>query len=503
MLKIISGKDVQKLDEHYIEQKGILSFELMEKAAEAFCDWYMKKFERKRAIAIFCGTGNNGGDGLAIARMLFRQGYKVCVFLYGDTGNASSDFKSNLKILPSNIVTKEIKDFNLKKLEADVIIDALVGVGINRALEGDLLEIVQYLSHFKATKISVDLPSGLPSDAILSGDSFVADYTISFQFPKLSLMYPEHGLNVGELIILDIGIDQSYFEKFESKQFYLEPEDIRIRHKKYHRASHKGDYGKVMLIGGSLGKVGALYMASKGALRTGSGLVSAFVPKCGLDILQSSLPEVMVEITNNEYIIDALPQNMERFDAIGIGPGKGTDSKSAEVLRKLMDEYKNNMVIDADAINIIAQNEDIKELIRDNMILTPHVMEFDRLVGRCKDHTERLDKATEFCAKHKCILILKGPNTTICMPDGRMYFNSTGTKYLATGGTGDVLTGILTSFIGQGYSAENAAICGVYHHGLAGQLASVNRLHGTIATDIIDKIPETFYILNTTAENTF
>lgn len=503
MLKIISGKDVKKLDRNYIDTNGILSFELMEKAAEAFCDWYMKQFDRKKTLAIFCGTGNNGGDGLAIARMLFRQGYKVCVFLYGDIGTASSDFKSNLKILPSNIVTKHLDDFDLNKLEADIIIDALVGVGLSRPLDGELLDIVNYLSNSKAVKISVDLPSGLPSDAILSGEAFTADYTISFQFPKLSLMFPEHGLNVGELIILDIGIDQSYFEEFESKQFYLEREDIQVRHKKYHRASHKGDYGKVMLIGGSLGKVGAVYMAAKGALRTGSGLVSAFVPKCGLDILQTSLPEAMVEISNNEYIIDALPKNMERFDAIGIGPGKGTDSKSADVLRTLMHDYKKNMVIDADAINIIAQNDDIKLLIRDNMILTPHVKEFDRLVGTCKDHPERLNKATEFCAVHKCILILKGPNTTICMPDGRMYFNSTGTKYLATGGTGDVLTGILTSFIGQGYSAENAAICGVYHHGLAGQLASLNKLHGTIATDIIEKIPETFYELDNATEKFF
>ncbi|HSJ67901.1 MAG TPA: NAD(P)H-hydrate dehydratase [Anditalea sp.] len=503
MLKIISGKDVRQLDENYINKNGILSFELMEKAAEAFCEWYMKHFDRKKTIAIFCGTGNNGGDGLAIARMLFRQGYKICVFLYGKTENASSDFKSNLRILPSNIITKHLNDFDLEKLETDVVIDALLGIGLTRPLDGDLLEIVNYLSQLNSVKISVDLPSGLPADTILEGEAFVADYTISFQFPKLALMFPEHGMNTGELIILDIGIDQTYFKEFESKQYYLEPEDIRIRHKKYHRASHKGDYGKVMLIGGSLGKVGALYMASKGALRTGSGLVSAFVPKCGLDILQTSLPEAMVEISNNEYIIDALPQNMERFDAIGIGPGKGTDNKSAEVLRKLMHDYKKNMVIDADAINIIAQNDDIKQLIRSNMILTPHVMEFDRLVGKCKDHTERLTRATDFCAVHKCILILKGPNTTICMPDGRMYFNSTGTKYLATGGTGDVLTGILTSFLGQGYSAENAAICGVYHHGLAGQLASVNKLHGTIATDIIDKIPETYYVLNNSSEKFF
>ncbi|KEO72754.1 bifunctional ADP-dependent NAD(P)H-hydrate dehydratase/NAD(P)H-hydrate epimerase [Anditalea andensis] len=501
MLKIISGKDVNKLDLKYIKAKGILSFELMEKAAEAFCEWYMKQFDRKKTIAIFCGIGNNGGDGLAIARMLFRQGYKICVFLYGDADNASSDFKSNLRILPSNIVTKHLNDFDLKKLETDIVIDALLGVGINKPLEGQLLGIVQYLSNLKAVKIAVDVPSGLPSDTVLEGEAFSADFTVSFQFPKLSLMFPEHGHNIGELVILDIGIDQSYFKEFESKQFYLEPEDIKIRHKKYHRASHKGDYGKVMLIGGSLGKVGAVYMASKGALRTGSGLVSAFVPKCGLNILQASLPEVMVEISNNEYIIDALPENMERFDAIGIGPGKGTDIKSAEVLQKLMSRYKKNIVIDADAINIIAQNEEIKDLIRDNMILTPHVMEFERLVGKCIDHTDRLKKAIDFCAVHKCILILKGPNTTICMPDGRMYFNSTGTKYLATGGTGDVLTGILTSFIGQGYSAENAAICGVYHHGLAGQLASVNKLHGTIATDIIDKIPETFYVLNHSAGN--
>lgn len=496
MQKIIPGSEVKSLDERYIMDKGISSLELMESAAMALCNWYVGHFDSGLSVAVFCGTGNNGGDGLAISRLLSGRGYKVQLYYMGDLERSSTDFRLNYDLLPDNVPIAELHVQYVADFQADVVIDALFGVGINRPLSGNHLELVKWLNTLKAIKISVDLPSGLPSDDILEGEAFRADYTVSFQFPKLSLMFPEHASYTGQLVVVDIGISEAYFEDFEGHFFFVQQADLMNRHKVFHRFSHKGTFGKVMMIGGSYGKIGSIRLSSEAALRTGSGLVSCFVPRCGVDVLQISLPEVMVESADNDLTLtrDGL-HDLDRFDALGVGPGMGTSEEARSCLELVLGEFNKPLVLDADAINLLAANTHLLSLLGSNVILTPHLKEFERLVGACKNHKERIKKALEFCRAYQCYLVLKGANSIVTTPDGKQFFNSSGNQYLATAGAGDVLTGILTSFLGQGYSLENAAICGVFHHGLAGELASASKGRGTVATDIIDQIPETFRVV--------
>ncbi|MBD8490425.1 NAD(P)H-hydrate dehydratase [Echinicola sp. CAU 1574] len=500
MLEIISGRSVKKLDADFISDRGITSHRLMENAAQAFCDWFEKKYHRNDRIGICCGHGNNGGDGLAIARLLWRKGFDVVVFLVGDHDNASADCRLNRELLPDKLPAVSLTEEDIQHIEFDfdVIIDALLGIGVNRPLSGDFLALVKRLNRLiHVNKIAVDIPSGLPSDECVEGDAFIADITISFQFPKYSLLFPEHAGFVGHLKVANIGISQPFFGQFSEGKYYLQYKDVAKRHLRFGRFSHKGDFGKVLVCGGSYGSMGALKMAATASLRTGSGLVTCLAPKCGMGILQSSLPEaqVLTGEGENELAGSVDSESLSRFDAIGIGPGMGTSQTSSCFLGKFLENYKGPLVIDADGINILAKQPGLLNYLNENVILTPHVKEFERLVGPCQNHKERLDKALEFSMKHGCILILKGAHTAISLPNGKQYFNSTGNKHMATGGSGDVLTGMITSFLGQGYSVENAAVCGVYQHGLAGQIASKNRLRGTIASDIVEAIPRTYILL--------
>jgi hydroxyethylthiazole kinase-like uncharacterized protein yjeF len=493
MQKIISGSEVKLVDELFIRDKEIQSLDLMESAGEAFCTWFITQFNSTSKVAVFCGSGNNGGDGLAICRILSDKGYSLAVFLVGDQEKTSPDFEENRKKLPNAVIVNETGLTGPDSLKADIIIDAVFGVGINKPLSGEYLQLIQFLNSYPATKVAVDLPSGLPADKVLDGEAFVSDFTVTFQFPKLSLLFPEHASYTGELVVLDIGISDSYFNSFSQQLYFVQRKDLAERHRRFTRFSHKGDFGKVMLIGGSYGKIGAIRFSSHAALRTGSGLVSCFLPRCGVNILQASLPEVMVESSDGEVELSKNGlKNLDRFDALGIGPGMGTGHSASECLQYVLENFEKPMVIDADGLNILAVNRHLLSLLRENILLTPHLVEFERLVGKSKVHVERMGKAKEFCGMYRCVLVLKGANTLITLPDGTQFFNSSGSQYMASGGSGDVLTGMLTSFLGQGYSPENAAICGVYHHGLAGELASKNRLRGTIPSDIVECIPKTF-----------
>ena len=318
----------------------------------------------------------------------------------------------------------------------------------------------------------------------MEGAAFHADITCTFQFPKLGLLVPEHAGYTGEIEVLDIGIPSSFLKSFGQNRCFVQQGDVPPLHKHFNSFSHKGDFGKILLIGGSIGKMGAILLSSKAALRTGSGLVHVHAPFEERFVLQVGAPEVMVSDKLNFSKIGL-------FDALGIGPGWGTDV-DPYYLEKILKSAKKPVVIDADGLNLLSKNKHLLQSLPSNSILTPHLKEFERLVGTSKDHFDRLDKAREFSSKFGIYLILKGAFTSISCPDGIQYFNSTGTKYMATAGSGDVLTGMITSFLGQGYSPFQAAICGVYHHGLAGELASQNKRRGMIASDIINAIPETY-----------
>ncbi len=489
MQKILTGDTVKDLDQAYVSGENISSFQLMERAANAFCDWFKDQFSNKPSIAVFCGKGNNGGDGLAIARLLFQSGHKVHVFTIGDTQNGSEDFIKNLGILPETIPLVSWE--NAKGLETDIIIDGVFGVGINRPLAGEYLELIQLMNSLEATKIAIDLPSGLPADALIEGEAFNADHTVSFQLPKLSLLVPEHVRYTGELHVKSIGIGPAYFEKYDSTKYFFSGENLLQLHKRFHRFSHKGDFGKVMLAGGSYGKIGAVCLAASAALRTGSGLVFAFVPRCGVEIVQTALPEVMAMASDQEEEISAT-LSFEKIDAVGIGPGIGTGDHASQAVYQVLSKFKGSTVLDADALNLLSSHKSWYKLLHEKVILTPHLIEFERLAGPCEDHFERMEKARSFAMEHGCTLVLKGANTLISFPDGQQVFNSSGTHFMATGGSGDVLTGMLTSLLGQGYGMKAAAICGVFHHGHAGELSGQKRGRGTIASDLIASIPKSF-----------
>lgn len=485
MRKILAGSQINALDQRFIQAKGITSVELMEEAACAFVDWLMEQSDlRNRPVFIFAGKGNNGGDGIAIARLLHTIGFSVTLIATASIEDSSIDNQLNRERLPDSLQVVSSDSFDWEIPVDAVVIDALLGVGLSYPLEGRLLEIVRRINEISAIKIAVDIPSGLPADTVVAGEAVRADYTVSFQFPKLSLLFPDHAAYVGRLSIVDIGISVDFQNHLEGSKFLLEQGDIPALHLKKNDFIHKGDMGKVMLIGGSKGKVGAILLASQAALRTGSGLVYANIPADERLTCQVAFPEIMYST-----------ELVEDLDAIGVGPGWGT-TLHPEELSQLFQKYAFPMVLDADAINLIAKYPKLLHEIPANSIITPHLKEFERLVGPCDNHSIRLKKALELATTYQIIVVLKGAYTCISTPDGNQYFNTTGNKYMATAGSGDVLTGIITSFLGQGYAPVQAALVGVFHHGLAGDIAAKSKNRGLIASDIIRSIPQTFIELD-------
>lgn len=484
MLSILPGKKIAELDKSYAREVGISSWELMERAAESFVSWFLKGFSGvQEKVFIFSGPGNNGGDGLAIARLLSEKGFAVSVVLFSSKENSSVDWQVNFDKLPEDISRYQYPEIDFELASSAIIIDALFGVGINRALGGEYLEVVNTLNQLSGKKISIDIPSGLPSDNLVEGVAFLADMTVSFQFPKLSLLIPEHSKYVGDLHIADIGIPDSFLDQFGSNKSFVQASDIQKMHKRFDNFSHKGDFGRILLIGGRGGKVGAIILSTCSAMRTGSGLVHVWAEGASKDVIHISCCEAMVE---GEKILDEL----DKFDALGIGPGLGEVPQ--DLLRNIFQSTGKPMVLDADALNVLSKHPELWDLIPKGSILTPHLKEFERLTGKSSHHFERLDKASEYAVQHKVYLVLKGAFTSISTPDGKQYFNSTGNKHMATAGSGDVLTGMITSFLGQGYDPLNASLCGVFHHGLAGEIASKTKARGMIATDIIESIPSSF-----------
>ena len=486
MLKIIKGNEVKILDKQHVERSGISSLNLMERAAAAFVSWWnSKSFPKSYRVAIFCGAGNNGGDGFAIARLLNHSGYGVSVFCCFEEGTKMSpDCKENFTSLPSSVQKRYWKEFDSNAF--DCLIDSFLGIGLKGDLRPEALEIIQTINTFPGEIYSIDIPSGLPSEGIAMGSCVKATVTISFAFPKLSLLLPENAQFTGELIVEDIGIKDEEFDSFDSFYFFLQGKDVPGYHRKFSRFAHKGDYGKILLVAGNEGKMGAVVLCAKSALRTGSGLVTCHIPLEERSILQAAVPEAMVYTEGN--------LDLEKFDAVGIGPGIGFER--VDFVKQILGSLKSPVVLDADALTILSKNPELITLIPKGSILTPHLGEFERLFGKISDPISRLEKAREFCLKHQLNLLIKGANSVICLADGRQIFNSSGSNYMATGGSGDVLTGMLTSFLGQGYSPEQALICGVYHHGLAGEIAGNRKLRGTIASDILEAIPETFQKLS-------
>lgn len=492
-MKILSAKQMHNTDAHTIEKEPIASIDLMERAAGTFFDKIIRQFPTQKTYCIFCGKGNNGGDGLAIARMLLLNDKEVSVFIVNYTDSASDDFLTNyerlleLQNLNCNII--ELSEYHDITIPSDaIIIDGIFGSGLNRPVSGFTSEYISFLNTLPNTKIAIDIPSGLFADTPLEPNAvvFKADETITFQSPKLQFLFAENEQFVGSMHITDISLINPFSDK-ETPFEFITQDDIKLH--KRNTFAHKGSFGHALLVSGSYGKMGAAVLASKSCLRTGCGLLTTHCPEQGLPILQTAIPEAMASIDNNPKIISNIPTG-DTYSAVGIGPGIGTDEITKNTLQKFLQTNTKPVVLDADALNIIAQNPQMWEFIKPNTVITPHPKEFDRLTHSHSSCYERFKTQISFAKERNCIVVLKGHYTSIASPDGTVYFNSTGNPGMATAGSGDVLTGIILSLLAQKYEPIEAAKIGVFIHGLAGDYAQ--KKLGTmslIASDIINNLP--------------
>jgi NAD(P)H-hydrate epimerase len=494
-MKIFSAAQMREWDLFTLANEPITSIDLMERAAQKCVDWIVEKQHHQLPIIIFCAKGNNGGDGLAIARLLAEKGIlpQVYVLEFGALG--TPDFQTNLHRLHD--YTKEIHFIQdetfFPSLDAPcIIIDALYGSGLNRPLDGLSKALADYITANSNRVISIDLPSGMYVDkSSLNCPVIKANYTLTFQSLKLCFLLPENEESLGEVNVLDIGLHSNFESTVNSTYELIDHSLIRFIYKPRKNFSHKGTYGHSLIIAGSKGKMGAAILCAKACLRSGAGLVTAILPETGLQVMQTALPEAMA-ITTHE--VESL--NLDNYAAIGIGPGLGNTPESTDLLFRILNNYNKPMVIDADALNIISLQKQALSFLPPGSILTPHPKEYERIFAKSKNDFERLKTASKIAKKLHCFIILKGHYTFIACPTGKGYFNSTGNAGMATAGSGDVLTGIITGLLSQGYSSLQASLLGVYIHGLAGDIAAdENSKEALIAGDIIENLGQTFKTL--------
>ncbi|QCR24200.1 NAD(P)H-hydrate dehydratase [Pontibacter sp. SGAir0037] len=497
-MKILSAAQTREADAYTINQENISSVELMERAARAFTGWFENKFPAPQTVYIFCGPGNNGGDGLAVARLLCERLYKAKVYVVGDSAKASPDFKKNFDRLPDEVDYLHISSSEaIPDLPSGAcVIDALFGTGLNRPVTDLFAHVIKRLNNSRACITSIDMPSGLYTDSQTPAEGAIvkAAYTISFELPKLSFFLPQHESYIGDWHVVPIGLSADFISSVDTDKYYTTATDAQRLLKPRKKFSHKGLYGHALLLGGAMGKMGAAVLAARACLRSGVGLLTVQTPAVGYSIIQTAVPEAMTLVDKNRKYLTALDESIEKYNAIGIGPGIGTEKVTKTLIGQLLATTQAPLVIDADAINLIASSDRLKsQLPKNKVIFTPHPKEFERLVGKTKDNYDRLEHLREFCQEYACYVVLKGNHTAIGTPEGKIYFNTTGNAGMATGGTGDVLTGVLTALVAQQYTLEEACVLGVYLHGLAGDLAKsqVGDV-SMIASDLIDYLPQAF-----------
>ncbi len=472
-----------------MQQEPIASIDLMERAATACTQWLMVSGLQNKLIKIFCGTGNNGGDGLAIARLLVEKGINPAVYVIGDDLKGSNDFQINLKKLQSFSEIHFIDSQNEFPAidKDDLIIDCLFGSGLNRPLEGINKEILEHINTSNAVVVSIDTPSGMFIDKSSKSNSIVkADHVLTFQSLKLCFLVAENAVYFGKVEVLDIKLNKKFPESVDTIFELVDEQLVTSYIKPRNEFSHKGTYGHALLIAGNKGKMGAAVLAARACLRSGVGLLTVNIPAEQSPIIQETVPEAMVAMRE-----DALP-GLDKFSAIGIGPGLGTDERSEKIVFNILEQSKHSVLLDADALTILSTHTGWLKKIPAGSILTPHPKEFERVFGVCENDFERLEKAIEQSKQYPFIIILKG-HYTLISSNGKGYFNNTGNAGLAKGGSGDTLTGIITSLLAQGYGSLEAAITGVWLHGSAADLAlETQSMESMLPSDLIEFIGKAF-----------
>ena len=501
-MKIFTTSQIAQLDHYTIVNEPISSIDLMERTSRKFADRFNSTFYNIDRIAVFAGPGNNGGDALAIARLLISDSYFVDVFVPDFGKNPTESYSINFNRLRDGAgesVIKTVRYDDLPELSGyQLIVDGLYGSGLTRPLSGFAADLVGHINQSGIPIVSIDIPSGLMGEDNTNNDLSAiirASTTYTFQFPKLSFFFKENEEFTGKWEVLPIGLHPLGIEEKPTTWNYSDAKTVARILKLRGTFSHKGTYGHALLVAGSYGKMGAAVLAAKSCLRSGVGLLTVHLPQSGNQIMQSVVPEAMVSIDQSDNLVSDITLKVA-YKAIGIGPGLGQASGTVNALRKLLETYKSPMVIDADALNILSSNPEMLGLVPKNSLFSPHPIEFDRLAGVSITGFERLQKALKFAQNHHIILILKGAYTTIVLPDGNCWFNSTGNPGMATGGSGDVLTGILTGLLAQGYTPKETAILGVYLHGLAGDFAvHSSSMESIIAGDLAENLGKAFTYL--------
>ncbi|AGB27661.1 yjeF-like protein, hydroxyethylthiazole kinase-related protein [Prevotella dentalis DSM 3688] len=500
-MKILTAAQIHELDKYTIEHEPIKSIDLMERASKAITHAIMEEWSDRTPVIVFAGPGNNGGDALAVARMLAEAKYQVGVFLFNIHRKLSEDCAANKQRLIDSkrgIKFTEISlNFDPPELTADtLVVDGLFGSGLNKPLMGGFASLVKYINQSPAQVVSIDMPSGLMCEDNtynIRTNIIRADLTLTLQQKKLAMMLPDCQPYVGRLRVLDIRLSEKYIRQAEVSCRILEEEELRPHLRRRGDFVHKGSMGNALLIAGSYGMAGAAILAAKACMRAGAGKVTVHTPRRNYGIMQVAVPEAVMQMDREETIFsDSVESN--DFDALGIGPGIGQSENTAIALIAQIRRTQCPIVVDADALNILASHQAWMQQLPKGIIMTPHPREFDRMAGSASNSDyERLIRARQMAEHLQGYLILKGHYSALCMPDGHIIFNSTGNSGMATAGSGDVLTGIITGLLARGYNRGEACMLGMYLHGLAGDLTvkEVGK-ESLVAGDLIKYLPQAF-----------
>ena len=497
-MKILSKEQIYEADKLTAERQNISSTVLMERAGVQIFNWLHVRMQGAQVpVHVFCGIGNNGGDGLVVSRHLITHGYNVKVYIVNYSDKRSKDFLINYDLIKQ--ATKDWpllldQDSDLPTINRDdIIIDAVFGIGLNRPADSWVKKLFQHFKESQAFTVAVDIPSGLYTDKVPEDPNGVvlANHTLSFQTPKLVFFLPQTAEFTRQWEVLDIGIDPQYLYEVVCEAELIGKPEAAYMYRGRAKFSHKGTYGHALIVGGSYGKMGAAILASKAALSSGSGLVTAFVPKCGYIPFQSSFHEAMVVTDANENHVTTIAFDLKP-NVVAIGPGLGKHPETVSALEAYLTTNTVPLVVDADALNILSENRDLLSHLPENTILTPHAKELERLIGVWTDDFDKLEKAKAFSEKYRILMILKGAHT-IVVYGGKLYVNSSGNPGMATAGSGDVLTGVIAGLIAQGYDALTASVFGAYLHGKAGDIgAQTIGYEGLIASHLIDCLGDAF-----------
>lgn len=504
-MKIFTGTQIKELDKFTIENEPVASIDLMERAAKAIVRVLREEWDNRTPFVVFAGPGNNGGDALVVARLMAEAGYKVTVFLFNVSGKLSDDCAKNkqraMECKRIKAFTEVVVDFDPPELTAEtVVIDGLFGAGLNKTLAGGFASLVKYINQSPAKVVSIDLPSGLMTEDNthnVKAHIVRADLTLTLQQKKLAMFFEDNQQFLGRLRVLDIRLSPEFIAQTDTKYQVLEEADVRSRMLKRGDFVSKRLMGHALIVAGSYGMAGAAVLAGRACMRSGVGKLTVCTPRRNYDVMQISLPEAILSTGKEDYFFTE-PLDTEHYDAVGMGPGLGQHEDTAIALISQIRRTQCPMVIDADALNILASHKAWMQQLPQNLILTPHVGEFDRLGNRGSEGDyDRLSKALDLAQHLQAYILLKGHFSALCLPTGKVYFNPTGNAGMATAGSGDVLTGIITGLLARGYNREDACIVGMYLHGLAGDLAAKQLgKESLMAGDIVSYLPQAFELLD-------